>query len=374
MKRFLKCSLLLLFCSLHIHGLSFSLKPWTQFIGLDLGTRNSVVVNNEGGKVNILSNTPSAVCYYRDSGNLICFGQKALEKIGKCPDDIVAVRPLKDGVIYSLKATNALIQSMLQSAGVKMGRLTKTNMVIGIPCAVKAGDIVAIEKCAKQLGVSDVLLVKEPIAAAIDAGLAIGGDIVHMVIDIGGGTTDILAIAQYGALSQEAITIAGDAMDKAIVDYIREHFRLSIDEETAQEVKCKIGAVYLDETEEAEDRNLKMEVSGMDILQQIPRKITVSTRDIIAALKGCTDAILDATHSVMRKLPQRASGDVAKNGILLVGGGAIVPGMKEMLEQRFGIPVTVPNEPLLAIARGIGKILGDFENYKKVLTNAADDF
>ena len=130
MKKLLHSSLLLLLSIMHIDALSF--KPWTQHIGLDLGTRNSVVVNNVAGKVNILSNTPSAVCYHRDSGNLICFGQKAIEKMGKCPPDIVAVRPLKDGVIYSLKSTNALIEAMLQSSGLKLGKMTTTHMVIGI--------------------------------------------------------------------------------------------------------------------------------------------------------------------------------------------------------------------------------------------------
>ena len=371
MKIALKCVGLLVLSSLSLQGIP---KPslWTQLIGLDLGTRNSIVVKNEAGKVEIRSNTPSAVCYHRDSGDLICFGQAALEKIGKCPEDIIAVRPLKDGVIYSLKATSVLLRSMLQAAQIKLGILTKTRMVIGIPCAVKAGDWVAIDKCARELGVSEVLLVKEPIAAAIDSALPIGGDRVFMVIDIGGGTTDIIAIVQYGSLAQEAITTAGDAMDKLIVDYVREQFRLSIDEETAQEVKCEIGAVSLDEDDE--DRNKKMEISGTDILQQIPRKLTISTRDIVKALQPSTDAILDAAHSVMRQLKQRAAGDIAQNGILLVGGGALLPGMKEALEKRFEITVTIPNEPLLAVARGIGKILGDFDTYRKVITDAANDF
>ncbi len=367
MNRGIIVSVILLFSALQVGALGV----WNQRVGIDLGTRNSIVVKNSLGKVEVLSNVPSAVCYNRETGDLICFGDTALQKIGKCPEDIVATRPLKDGVIQSLKSTKSLIQAMFQSAKLSLGSLTHTDMVIGIPCTVKAGDCVAIEKCCKELGASDVLLVKEPIAAAIDAGLNIGGDNVNMVIDIGGGTTDIIAIAQYGALAQEAVTSAGDAMDRAIVDYVREKHHLSIDEETAQEVKCKIGAVWIDAQE---DHNLKMEVSGMDMIQQLPRKVTLTTRDIVHALRPAADAILDAAHAVMRKLPQRASGDVADNGILLVGGGALIPGMKEMLEDRFEIPVTIPNDPLLSVARGIGKILGDYDTYKKVLRNAADDF
>jgi rod shape-determining protein MreB len=350
---------------------ALSLKPLTRYYGIDLGTSNSIVVVCEEGKVRILSNTPSAVAYYRDSGNVICIGQRAREKIGKSPEEIIAVRPMKDGVIYSLKSTKALIQGMLRSAGITLhSYLTKNNMVIGIPCAVKAGDRVAIEKCVRQLGASDVLLVKEPIAAAIQEGLNVGGDEAHMVIDIGGGTTDIIVIAQYGALSQEAITVAGDAMDKAIVSYVREKFHLSIDEETAQEVKVSIGAVYIDH----EDKNRKMDISGMDLLHQKPRKITISTQDIITALRPLADAILEAAHGVLRKLPARAAGDIARTGILLVGGGALVPGMKELVEQHFGLMVTVPSDPLLSIAQGIGKILGDFDTYKRVISNASDDF
>ncbi len=369
MKSVLRCAGLLALCSFSLQGIPIP-SFWTQLIGLDLGTRNSIVVKNEAGKVEIRSNTPSAVCYNRDSGDIICFGQLALEKIGKCPEGIIAVRPLKDGVIHSLKATNVLLRSMLQAAQIKMGALTKTRMVIGIPCAVKDGDLVAIEKLVRELGVADVLLVKEPIAAAIYAGLPIGGDSGYMVIDIGGGTADIIVITQYGTLAQEAIITAGDAMDIAIVDYVRDHFHLLIDEETAQEVKCEIGSVYLEEDDE--DKNKKMEIAGTDILQQIPRKLTISTRDIVKALQPSADKILDAVHGVMRQLKQRAAGDIAKNGILLVGGGALLPGMKEKIEKRFEITVTIPNEPLLAVARGIGKMLGDFETYKNVITNAAD--
>jgi|GEM_PF-229584 len=373
MKRFFAYTLFLTLIVVQIHALSMP-TFWTQLVGLDLGTRNSIVVLNAEGKVQLVSNHPSAVCYYRDTGNLICYGQCALEKIGKCPEEIVAVRPLQNGVIYSLKSTHALIEAMLKDAQISTGALTSMKMVIGIPCGVNAGDCVAIEKCAHALGAQDVLLVKEPIAAAIEAGLDIGGDRVSMVIDIGGGTTDIIAVAQYGTLAQSAITIAGDAMDKAILDYVRAQFKLSVDEETAQYVKCKIGAVYLDEADDSEDKNLKLEIAGMDMLQQIPRKISISTRDIVNALQQCTEQILDATHAVMRKLPQRASGDVANNGILLVGGGALIPGMKERLEQRFGVPVTIPNEPLVSVARGIGKILGDFDTYRRVLSDASDDF
>ncbi len=368
-KRFLTYSFLLLLSFGQIK--SWSLKPWSQDIGLDLGTRNSIAVINEGGKVKVISNTPSAVAYERDSGTLICIGQKALEKIGKSPDNIIACRPMKDGVINDAKAAKALINGMLKEAEFKMGRLTKTRMVVGIPCAVKDGDRVIIEKCVRKLGVSEVLLVKEPIAAAINSGLNIGGNEALMVFDIVGGTTDIIVIAQYGSLSQEAITVAGDAMDRAIVDYIREHFRLSIDEETAQQIKVEIGAVYIDD----EDQIRKMEVSGMDLLEQKPRKIVLSTKEIIEALRPCVEAILNAAHGVVRELPDRAAGDIARNGILLVGGGAMVPGMKELVEQRFGgLIVTVPAEPILAVSMGIGKILGDFNNYKKVITNAADDF
>ncbi len=373
MKRFFAYALFLALTITQLHAFSMP-SLWTQLVGLDLGTRNSIVVLNTEGKVQLVSNHPSAVCYYRDTGDLICYGQSALEKIGKSPEDIVAVRPLQNGVIYSLKSTHALIKAMLSDAGISVGPLTGMKMVIGIPCGVNAGDCVAIEKCARALGAQDVLLVKEPVAAAVDAGLNIGGDRVNMVIDIGGGTTDIIAVAQYGTLAQSAVTIAGDAMDKAILDYVRAQFQLSIDEETAQYVKCKIGAVYLDEGDDAEDKNLKLEIAGMDMLQQIPRKITISTRDIVAALQQCSDQILDAAHAVMRQLPHRASGDVAQSGILLVGGGALIPGMKEKLEQRFGVPVTVPNEPLTSVARGIGKILGDFDTYQRVLSDASDDF
>lgn len=368
MNKFFKYFFLLLFIVGQAEGFSLT-RWWSQDIGLDLGTRNSILVIKQEGKVSILSNVPSAVAYYRNTGNLICFGEEAIRKIGKSPEEVVAVRPLKDGVIYSLKSTRAFIEGMIKSASIKMGRMTKTRMVIGIPCAVKAGDRVAIEKCARQLGATDVLLIKEPIAAAINADLPIGGDEVHMVIDIGGGTTDIIAIAQYGALAQEAPTVAGDAMDKAIVDYIRETFHLSIDEETAQEVKCSIGAIYKVD----EDKVRKMEVGGMDLFHQKPRTITVSTNDIVAALKGCAETILNATHSVLRALKDRAAADVSRNGILLVGGGALIPGMKEIMENEFGIKVTIPSDPLLAVAFGIGKVLGDFETYKRVISNAGDD-
>ncbi len=383
--RLKKCLLLVLFfVSSVVQAFSFSFPTIRSHnIGLDLGTRNSILVTNIDGKVQHLSEEVSAVCFNTRSGEVVCLGQSAIDKIGKCPPGRFAQRVIQNGNIADLNGTRAFLDGMFALAKYQVG-YNNPKIVFGVPGVVDAGATLSIREAAKSFGFKEknIFVVREPVAAAIAEGLPIEGDNASMVVDIGGGTCDIVVLSQFGVLekSKKPFTIAGDEMDKAIVDYLFNVYKLEISPETAEQVKREFGTVYLDtEVQGTDNQSISTvddtyKVWGKDPLTKLPKAVTLSKKDMVEALDGCARMIVNEAHEVLARCEDRAQADVAKNGILLVGGGALVPGMQKRLQIGLGVKVNIPTDPLHSVANGIGKILGDLKHYSPILHRPGESF
>ncbi len=345
-------------------------------LGIDLGTRNTVLVtyDKNDGTVHQLAEAVSAVCYEVKSGDLICIGQDAAAKIGRCPSDRRAERIIQNGNIADLAGTTAFLEGLFKQANYKFGYTGNPLLLVGVPGVVNAGDTLSIREAAKNLGfIADkVKVVREPIAAAVGEGLPVDGDNASMVIDIGGGTTDIVVVSQNGILSRSVkpFNVAGDEMDRCIVNYVLEKFKVIISPETAEEVKRTIGVVSLDEN----DKDQSTLVYGQDPLTRLPKEIQLTQEDMVKALNNNIEQIIEEAHEVLGRVNDRAAGNVKKNGILLVGGGALLPGMKRRIEAALDIKVILPADPLHSVSKGLGIILGNLDRYERLLHTPGSSF
>ena len=366
-------------------------------IGIDLGTRNTLVVQQDKkGKhkspqpamvkdrspeeesvldevvesidaFNVLIEAPSAICYELTTNKTIDIGELALKKIGKCPDGIGALRIIQDGTIAKLPQTKAFLSELLSQANYKLESGDQWA-VIGVPGVVSSGDTLSIREAMVSLGFKHekVRIVREPLAAAIGEGFEVGSHEPIMVVDIGGGTTDICVVAQWKpiSMSDKPCSYAGDEMDKAIANYIETKTETSISLEKAQEIKCRIAAALPD---------IKASESSMTFWAQHKmtgknKKVTITTAEVIEAISECIKKISQEVHLVMTGVKDNDALDsIDKHQILLVGGGAFLPGMAECIEKVTGMPVKVPADPLRSVARGLHKIVNDIEKYEKVL-------
>ena len=314
-------------------------------IGIDLGTASILVYVKEKG---VVLKEPSVVAFDRDTNRIKAIGEEARLMLGRTPGNIVAVRPLRQGVISDYTVTEKMLKYFIQKA-VGRQRFRKPLISICVPSGVTEVERKAVEDAAFQAGARDVKIIEEPIAAAIGAGIDIARPCGNMIVDIGGGTSDIAVISLGGTVVSTSIKIAGDDFDDAIVRYMRKKHNLLIGERTAEDIKIRIGSAF--PRPEVE----QVDVRGRNLVTGLPKTITVTSKETEEALKDTTLQIVDAVHSVLEKMPPELAADIADRGIVLTGGGSLLYGLEELIESKTGITTMTAEEPMTAVAVGTGK-------------------
>ena len=314
-------------------------------IGIDLGTASILVYVKGKG---VVLKEPSVVAFDRDTNRIKAIGEEARLMLGRTPGNIVAVRPLRQGVISDYTVTEKMLKYFIQKAVGKQ-RFRKPLISICVPSGVTEVERKAVEDAAFQAGARDVKIIEEPIAAAIGAGIDIARPCGNMIVDIGGGTSDIAVISLGGTVVSTSIKIAGDDFDDAIVRYMRKRHNLLIGERTAEDIKIRIGSAFpRPEVEE-------VDVRGRNLVTGLPKTITVTSEETEEALKDTTLQIVEAVHSVLEKTPPELAADIADRGIVLTGGGSLLYGLEEVIESKTGITTMTAEEPMTAVAIGTGK-------------------
>ncbi|KSV60323.1 rod shape-determining protein [Acetivibrio ethanolgignens] len=323
-------------------------------IGIDLGTASVLVYIKGKG---VVLKEPSVVAFDRDTNKIKAIGEEARLMLGRTPGNIVAVRPLRQGVISDYTVTEKMLKHFIQKAVGKRG-LRKPRISVCVPSGVTEVEKKAVEDATYQAGAREVAIIEEPIAAAIGAGIDISRPCGNMIVDIGGGTSDIAVISLGGTVVSTSVKIAGDDFDEAIVRYMRKKHNLLIGERTAEDVKIKIGSAF----RRAESET--MDVRGRNLVTGLPKTITVSSEETEEALRESTSQIVEAVHSVLEKTPPELAADIADRGIVLTGGGSLLRGLEELIENKTGITTMTAAEPMTCVAIGTGKFV-EFLSGKK---------
>ena len=326
-------------------------------IGIDLGTANVLVYVNGKG---IVLEEPSVVAIDKRSKTVLAVGEEARRMIGRTPGNIVAIRPLREGVISDYDVTEKMLRYFIDKVVDKRGfnRFFMPRIMVCVPTGVTEVEKRAVEEATRQAGAREVYIIEEPIAAAIGAGIDIAQPHGNMVIDIGGGTADIAVISLGGAVVSESIKIGGDKFDEAIVRYIKKQHNLLIGERTAEKIKIEIGCAYKREEEKS------MRITGRNLITGLPHAITVHSSEILEALEECVEQIVVTTLIVLEKTPPELSADISDRGIIMTGGGSLLYGLDKRIEERTGIKVIVADETLSCVAKGTGNALGSIDLLK----------
>jgi rod shape-determining protein MreB and related proteins len=330
-------------------------------IGIDLGTATVLVYIKGKG---IVLKEPSVVAIDKSNNRILAVGEEARMMIGRTPGNIVATRPLRDGVISDYDITEKMLKYFIKKAYGSTG-WSKPRVIVCIPCEATGVERRAVKDAAINAGARKVYLIEEPIAAAIGAGLDIAKPSGCMVVDIGGGTTDVAVISLGGMVVRASISVAGDKFDEAIIRYIRKEHNMMIGERTAEDLKMKIGCAF------KRDEDISMEVKGRDLVSGLPKNILISSEEMRAALEETSRAIADCVHSVLESTPPELAADISEKGILMTGGGALLWGLDKLLEERTKVPVRVDKDPICCVAKGTGKAL-DYLDKLDELTALAD--
>lgn len=333
-------------------------------VGIDLGTANTLVyVAGEG----VVINEPSVVAVNQKTGQVVAVGSAAKEMLGKTPGHIVAIRPLVNGVISDFEVCEEMIAYLVKKAETGRKKWLGPRVVVGVPSGVTNVERRAVKDATKNAGARAVYIVEEPMAAAIGIGLPIHEPVGSMIVDIGGGTTDVAVISLGGIVHSRNIKIAGDKLNSDITSYLRNEFKILIGEKTAEEIKITIGSV-------AEgDANLEMPVRGRDLITGLPREVVITDGDVKEAIALSIDTLIESIKEVIEITPPEVISDVMHRGIHLVGGGALIRGIKELLEESLKIPVHIAEDPLTAVVRGTIAILKDVDLYEDAIIKNEDD-
>ncbi|MDR3091000.1 MAG: rod shape-determining protein [Clostridiales bacterium] len=333
---------------------------FSRYLGIDLGTANTLVFLKDRG---IIINEPSVVAINMRTKEVLSVGDDAKEMIGRTPGEIVAIRPLKDGVIADFEVTQAMLKHFIRKAFQKTVFLAKPRVVVGVPSGVTEVEKRAVIEAAVSAGSSEryTSLIEEPMAAAIGAGLPVGDAMGSMVVDIGGGTSEIAVISLGGIVTSRSLRIAGDELDSSIINYVKKEYSLAIGERTAEDIKIKIAAVY-----NASDKN-RMSIRGRDLISGLPKTVEISSKEVALAIEEPISAIIDAIKFTLEKTPPELASDVMESGIMLTGGGALLRGLDDLITDETGIPVNIAEEPLNCVAIGTGLALEHIETLGNVL-------
>jgi len=328
-------------------------------IAIDLGTANTLVfVRGKGIQVN----EPSLVAVRRLDQKIVAFGSEAREMLGRTPGEITTIRPLRDGVIADFELAEEMIRYFIRR--VQANRFLRPTVVIGIPSGITEVEKRAVRDSAEHAGARDVFLVEEPMAAAIGVGLPVHEPVGSMVVDVGGGTTEIAVISLSGIVTSISIRIAGDEMNDAIIQYLKRKYNLLIGEKTAEIIKMEIGSVPPYKEKAA------MKVKGRDLVKGIPRTIEIGSVEIQDALEEPVSSIVEAVRLTLERTPPELSADILDRGIMLTGGGALLRGLDAQLREVTNLPVNVAEDPLTCVVRGTGKIVENINSYQKVLNRS----
>lgn len=316
-------------------------------MGIDLGTATVLVYIKGKG---VILKEPSVVAIDRNNNRVLAVGEEARKMIGRTPGNIVAIRPMRDGVISDYDITEKMLKHFIKKACGKR-RLSAPRVVICVPCEATEVERRAVEDAARNAGAKKVHLIEEPLAAAIGAGLDITRASGNMVIDIGGGTTDVAVISLGGMVVRESIKVAGDKFDEAIIKYIRKKHKLMIGERTAEDLKINIGCVY------KQEEDTTMDIRGRDLITGLPKNLTVTSEEMREALNETVTLIAECTHSVLEKTPPELAADIAEKGIVMTGGGALIRGLDKFIQEITSVPVYLAEDPVSCVALGTGKVL-----------------
>ena len=333
-------------------------------IGIDLGTANTLVyLRGEG----IIVNEPSVVAINQKTGQVVAIGTQAKQMLGRTPTHITAVRPLVDGVISDFEVTEEMLAYLIGKAEKRRRKILGPRVVVGVPSGITNVETRAVRDAARNAGAREVYIVEEPMAAAIGIRLPIKSPVGSMIIDIGGGTTDIAVISLEGIVRSKNLRVAGDKLNSDIISYIRSEFKILIGEKTAENLKMAIGTVVPSQTP------LEAPVRGRDLVTGLPREIIITEADVREAIAQSIDSIIEGAKEVLETTPPEILSDIMHRGIHLVGGGALIKGLPELLAEFIKIPIYVADDPLTAVARGAGVILENLKEYRDILIESEND-
>lgn len=329
-------------------------------LAIDLGTANTLVFVRGKG---IVCNEPSVVVIRRDDKKPVAVGVEAKRMLGKTPSNIVPIRPLKDGVIADFDATGEMLKYFITKVHNRKS-FVSPRVIIGVPSGITQVEQRAVKDAAQVSGAREVYLIGEPVAAAVGVGLPVGEPSGNMIVDIGGGTTDVAVISLDGVVYSKAVRVGGDKMDEAIITYIKRRYNLMIGDMTAEQIKNAIGSAHDTGSEQC-----VMDIKGRDLISGIPKTLTINEAEIREALSEPVNIILDTIKVVLENTPPELAADIVDRGIVLAGGGALLRGIDSLIREETGLPVIVAEDPLTAVVRGVGKMLDEIDLLKRVALN-----
>ncbi len=337
-------------------------KMFSNDIGIDLGTANTLVYLKGHG---IVINEPSVVVVNQKTGQIVAVGSEAKQMLGRTPGHVRAIRPIVDGVISDFEVTEEMLSYLIGKAEKISKKFIRPRVVVGVPTGITNVEIRAVEDAARSAGAREVYIIEEPMAAAIGIRLAVKEAVGSVIVDIGGGTTDVAVISLSGVVRSKNLKIAGDLLNTNIINYMKDEFKLLIGERTAENVKIAIGSVIEGEPMEAE-------VRGRDLVTGLPRQVIVTDSDIREAILSSVLSLVDGIKEVLETTPPEILSDIMHRGLVLSGGGALIRGLDVLINNTIKIPIYIAEDPLTAVARGTGVVLDDFEIYQEVLLNTDD--
>ena len=325
-------------------------------IGIDLGTANTLVYVKDHG---IVLREPSVVAVKAGTSEVLAVGDDAKRMLGRTPGSIVAIRPLRDGVIADFEVTEAMLRHFIHKVHNRRS-MVRPRVVIAVPSGITEVEKRAVKESATQAGAREVYLIEEPMAAAIGVGLPVQEASGNMIVDIGGGTTEVALISLSGIVYSRSVRVAGDELDEAIMQYMKRAYNLMIGERTAEDIKIRIGSAY------PMAKETTMEVKGRDMVAGLPKTITITSQEVREALIEPLNTIIDSVRVTLERCPPEIAADLVDRGLVLAGGGALLRGLDKLLSEETGLPVHVAEDPLSAVAEGTGKVLSELAFLKKV--------
>lgn len=329
-------------------------------IAIDLGTANTVVyVRNKG----IILNEPSVVAVRARTNHVLAAGKSAKEMLGKTPENIVACRPLRDGVIANFELTESMLRHFIRAVHDDRHTLVRPRMVIGVPSGITQVELRAVEDTARQAGAREVYTILEPMAAAIGAGLPVQEPSGNMIVDIGGGTTEVAVISLKSVVFCKSIRVGGDEMDRAIVSYVKRKYNLLIGERTAERIKMEIGSALISPELSKET----IQVKGRDLVTGVPKTVTLRAQEVNEALLETIASIIDVIRVALENTPPELSADLVDKGIVMAGGGSLLRGLDLLISKETGLPVHVAEDPLFCVVNGAGKVIENLDFFREAL-------